>query len=421
MAAPKMTDTPRTADLPIIIIGAGISGLLLAQQLRKTNTPYQIFERDSDFSARGDGWGLTLHWSLPALRTLLPLELLTQLPDTYVDRAAVERGESSTFPFYDLSTGLLRSSSPRAEESQRIRVTRERFRKLLATDIDVKWGKSFVAFREEQDWVEAVFEDDTVCRGRLVVGCDGSRSKVRQAVCPNTFATHQIMVRLFGFTRRVGAKEAERIRELDPFFLQGTASSSNVFMYLSLLEAPQQSSSSNEDRLYQICISWSKDQVPPAIRTLKEPSDNANRIETVRAIAQQWAEPFKSFITQISDTTKIKQLDLEDFAPRPKLRSTDKVILVGDAFHAMSMYRGEGANHTIVDVLDLSEKVLSHLNSTSNEFHEAIQDFEDALVARTRPAVLASRKACLDAHDWHGLTANSPLLTRRQMHLDFDG
>lgn len=135
----KMTSAqPKPSDLPIIIIGAGISGLLLAQQLRKSDTPYQIFERDNDFSTRGAGWGLTLHWSLPALRTLLPSELLTQVPDTYVDRAAVERGESSTFPFYDLSTGLLRSSSPRAEESQRIRVTRERLRKLLATDIDVK-------------------------------------------------------------------------------------------------------------------------------------------------------------------------------------------------------------------------------------------------------------------------------------------
>lgn len=129
---------PKSTDLPIIIIGAGISGLLLAQQLRKTNTPYQIFERDSDFSTRGAGWGLTLHWSLPALRTLLPAELLGQIPDTYVDRVAVERGESSAFPFYDLSTGALRSSSPKAEESQRIRVTRERLRKLLATGIDVK-------------------------------------------------------------------------------------------------------------------------------------------------------------------------------------------------------------------------------------------------------------------------------------------
>jgi hypothetical protein len=72
------------------------------------------------------------------LRELLPEDLLEQLPDTYVDRAAVERGESSTFPFFDLSTGQKKSSSPKALESQRIRVTRERLRRLLATNIDIK-------------------------------------------------------------------------------------------------------------------------------------------------------------------------------------------------------------------------------------------------------------------------------------------
>jgi 2-polyprenyl-6-methoxyphenol hydroxylase-like FAD-dependent oxidoreductase len=135
----NMSDIPPVSShLPVIIIGAGISGLLLAQQLRKLNIPFQIFERESDVLTRGAGWGLTLHWSLPALRDLLPDELLVQLSTTYVDRAAVERGESSTFPFYDLSTGVKKSSSPKATESQRVRVTRERLRKLLATDIDIK-------------------------------------------------------------------------------------------------------------------------------------------------------------------------------------------------------------------------------------------------------------------------------------------
>jgi 2-polyprenyl-6-methoxyphenol hydroxylase-like FAD-dependent oxidoreductase len=130
-------NSPTPPILPVIIIGAGISGLLLAQQLRKANIPFEIFERDSNSLTRG-GWGLTLHWSLPALKELLPKELVAQLPNTYVDRVAVERGESSTFPYFDLSTGERKYSSPRAVESQRIRVTRERLRVLLATGINVK-------------------------------------------------------------------------------------------------------------------------------------------------------------------------------------------------------------------------------------------------------------------------------------------
>jgi 2-polyprenyl-6-methoxyphenol hydroxylase-like FAD-dependent oxidoreductase len=129
-------------DLPVLIIGAGVSGLLLAQQLRQMRTPFHIFERDTDFTSRGSGWGLTLHWSLPALRELLPADLISRLPDTYVDRAAVERNEDSTFPFFDLSTGERKGAVPRAGENERIRVSREKLRQLLATGIDIKVTQS---------------------------------------------------------------------------------------------------------------------------------------------------------------------------------------------------------------------------------------------------------------------------------------
>lgn len=124
--------------LPVLIIGAGISGLLLAQQLHQLKISFQIFDRDSSFTARGSGWGLTLHWSLPALRELLPEHLLSRLRETYVDREAVERGEDSTFPFFDLTTGERKGGVPQAGENQRIRVSRERLRYLLATDIDIQ-------------------------------------------------------------------------------------------------------------------------------------------------------------------------------------------------------------------------------------------------------------------------------------------
>jgi len=100
------------SDLLVIIIGAGISGLLLAQEFRKSGVSFRIFERDHDLSTRGAGWGLTLQWSLPALRELLPEDLLARLRDAYVDRVGVEQGESSRFPFYDLSTGELKGVGP---------------------------------------------------------------------------------------------------------------------------------------------------------------------------------------------------------------------------------------------------------------------------------------------------------------------
>ena len=126
------------ANQPVLIIGAGISGLLLAQSLTQHGVPVRVFERDADLETRGAGWGLTLNWSLPALQSLLPEDIFSRLPEAYVDREAVKHGLSSTFPFFDLSTGELKASTPKAPEASRVRVTRQRLRGLLATNIDVE-------------------------------------------------------------------------------------------------------------------------------------------------------------------------------------------------------------------------------------------------------------------------------------------
>lgn len=123
---------------PVLIIGAGVSGLLLAQHLQSVGVSYRLFERDTGLSTRGVGWGLTLHWSLPALKELLPEHLTKRLPETYADRASVERGDASRFPAFDLSTGKVLAESPKLPEWQRIRVTREALRRLLATDLNIE-------------------------------------------------------------------------------------------------------------------------------------------------------------------------------------------------------------------------------------------------------------------------------------------
>jgi len=54
-----MSSPPKT--LHVLIIGAGISGLVLAQALRKAGISYEVFERDQDDDARLQGWAITLN------------------------------------------------------------------------------------------------------------------------------------------------------------------------------------------------------------------------------------------------------------------------------------------------------------------------------------------------------------------------
>ena len=124
------TDAPH-----VLIIGAGIIGLILAQALRSHSVPFTIYERDPDPSYRGRGWGLTIHWALDTLLFLLPQNIIDRLPETYVDSVAVAVGKKGAFPFFDLRSGERRwqLTSP-----NRIRVGRERLRRLLMEGIDVK-------------------------------------------------------------------------------------------------------------------------------------------------------------------------------------------------------------------------------------------------------------------------------------------
>ncbi|KAL8282524.1 hypothetical protein RB597_009979 [Gaeumannomyces tritici] len=464
MAEPTNTPAPSSprpgaAAAPILIVGAGVSGLLLAQHLRREGVAFAIFDRDEPGDkTRGVGWGLTLHWSLPQLRALLPDDLVRRLPEAYVDRAAVvDEGRYSAFPFYDLSTGGLKAATPGAPESKRIRVSRERFRALLATGIDVQWRKTVTRFETADDAssVTVHFDDGTSHSGRFLVACDGGNSRIRTALLEqkarqqpppappppvngDSNDNHEdgrflIPVGVMGFRVNCTPAQAQVMRDLDPFFLQGTASANNTYMYFSVLDSPGSPPENTDRYACQVVVSWAlRDndklglsgdgghvKAPHAY-----PVTNESRLALVRSLGAVWADPFASLVRSVPDGTEVRALELYDWPPPTDFRGEGPVALAGDAFHQMCMYRGEGANHAVLDVADLVETVLQpHLiggDSSPAEIRAALDRYETAVVRRARPAVLASRRACLDAHEWDRITDQSPLLSRRSPQIEFD-
>jgi len=120
----------------VLIIGAGITGLLLAQALKSRGIQFSIHERDHNELCRGGGWGLAIHWAKDDLLSLLPKTMQDRLLEANVDPETAARGDCGNFPFFDLASGCKKFTNP---SDKRIRVTREGLRRLLLTgDLHVK-------------------------------------------------------------------------------------------------------------------------------------------------------------------------------------------------------------------------------------------------------------------------------------------
>ena len=75
-------------------------------------------------------------------------------------------------------------------------------------------------------------------------------------------------------------------------------------------------------------------------------------------------------------------------------------------------YRGEGANHGIVDAALLVDQ-LKKFHAGEISQLEAIKTYEAEMMKRTHAAVLLSRQAALDGHEWSAITDSSPLIGGR--------
>ncbi|KAF5660695.1 zeaxanthin epoxidase chloroplastic [Fusarium circinatum] len=408
-----------TKDQPVLIIGAGISGLLLAQSLSRHGIPFRVFERDTDIETRGVGWGLTLLWTLPVLKDLLPKHLFDRLPEAYVDREAVTQGLSSSFPFFDLSTGELKASVPKAPEAERVRVARQGLRALLATGIDIEWGKGVAGVVSTDDSVTASFEDGSSVTGSLLVACDGSHSRVRRSMFPE-WKLQDIPVRMLGIKMELSPPQIKPIRDLDPYFFHSTNSKNDSFVYFSVLDAPGNHSDTDRPYIGQLCISWPyREGLLNRPSPIEIPDTPEEKYKLVQELTSTWAECFHPLASAVSMESEMKGLKIQDLTPPKDFHTSGRAVLMGDALHAMAMYRGEGANHVIFDVQDFVERVVPTLDG-DGDIRSALDQYEQAVLSRTRPAVLASRRACLDAHNWKRISKTSPLLTKRMPYIEFE-
>lgn len=407
----------QTTDVrPVLIIGAGIIGLTLGQFLRKTDTPFVILERDSIDAPRSQGWGLTLHWSLDHFLPNLPPDVREAIFTAQVDQTKWEN-DSENFLHLDLATLEPKMKVP---PSRRLRVQRDRLRKVLTMGIEDKimWGKKLENVHVTEEGVVAVLEDGSSIEGLVLVGADGSRSRVRQLVSSEPQLYH-LPVRMLGMLVNMTEEEAAPLQAIDPLLFQGSLSTTGTFLYVSVFDVSTNSNSTlvgqsqtPKTYTYQLCISHPTSGPDDSLTFL-------SLIEVVRALSQDFHPTLRSIFHSLPATTPIKLITIADWAP-VCWDNRGRITLVGDAAHAMTMFRGDGANQGILDVLELSNglaKLYSRIQDQSRihgeEVREVLKEYEEPMMLRARSAVLLSRQACLDAHGCGKLDDQSPVVSAR--------
>lgn len=344
-------DCPKNRKTHVLIIGAGLTGLLVAQGLRKLNAAlesqgepakytYCIYERDEAAFYRGGGFSLTIHWALQQLYDVLPEDLSAQIFDCVGNPAAIENGQMGAFTYLNLRTGhpLHHTSVPPGWKGARM--SRAKFLKLLMTDLHVEYSKrlSEITF-PDNDTVCAQFEDGQMVTGQLLIGADGSRSVVRRFLYGSENSKNdQLPVRMINCRCEYPIEKLRGCLDIDPHLFHGGDPVQNGYFMFAFLEVPRPESAQTTASC-QLTLSWPYE---PGFLGETEPSDPPDeyleRVAWLRRLTEHWANPVHDLIHHIPEDSIVRPVTIEEWLPRNETqRETDgRVTVVGDAAHLMT-------------------------------------------------------------------------------------
>lgn len=143
--------------------------------------------------------------------------------------------------------------------------------------------------------------------------------------------------------------------------------------------------------------------------------DALNRTKTwfpaVQAIIQQ---------TSLEEVWGTALYDRDPMPPRKKTDPGSRVVVIGDAAHPMSMFKGQGANQAIGDGPLLASWLCQGKEFVSTEgLMTKLRCFEREMIDRTSSKVLASRDAAKRLHSPQVFQGNQTKLEHETSQLAF--
>lgn len=382
---------PDSKNYPhVAIIGAGIGGVALAVACLHRGIPFTLFERDSSFDARAQGYGLTLQQASNAIKGFGLFSLKDGCNST---RHVVHTTEGKEISEWGLRTHLNTKKSPKRKN---VHIPRQSLRLALFEQLNrnnheaVKWGHRLTGFKHCEDKsVELSFEvngEMKSYKADLVVGADGIRSVVRSMLIGEDITP----LRYLGYEVILGICSLEALKGVESSLLD----SATVFQTVN-----------GNERIY--VMPYSVDSVMWQF-SFPMPEEEAKALSARGALAlkeeayhrtQKWHKPVPQILsaTQPGQITGYPVYDRE-LLKAELLEKAGAVTLIGDAAHPMSPFKGQGANQALLDALALARKI-SIACTPSSKWRETglrevvLTGFEEEMLARSSSKVKDSAEA----------------------------
>jgi len=371
----------------VAIIGAGIGGVALAVACLHRGIPFTLYERDSSFNARAQGYGLTLQQASNAIKGF---GLFTLKDSCHSTRHVVHTTEGKEIIEWGMRTHANINKSPKRKN---VHIPRQSLRldllEQLGNHDTVQWGHHLVSFKQCEDKsVELSFqvnEEMKTAKADLVVGADGIRSVVRSLIIGQDVTP----LRYLGYVVILGICSLEAIKEVESSLLD----SATVFQTVNGCERIYVMPYSSDSVMWQFSFPMPEEEA----KALSAQGAQALKEEACRRA--QWHEP----IPQILAATLLTQLSGYPVYDRELLKSewlekAGAVTLIGDAAHPMSPFKGQGANQALLDALALARHISIACTTFSKWREDGVREtilteFEEEMLARSAAKVKDSAEA----------------------------